>query len=103
MTPKSGQYLTWQMQNGATLDLTSSLDEVLAAFFTFVVGIIGFGVVRDPIACKPAVMAETDQYIAFGSNTAPSSTTRVENAHLGTDARPSISTNAAPSSAEKAA
>jgi glutamate synthase domain-containing protein 1 len=27
----------------------------------------GFGVVRDPIACKPAVMAETDQYVAFGS------------------------------------
>ena len=26
-----------------------------------------FGVVRDPIACKPAVMAETDQYVAFGS------------------------------------
>ena len=22
---------------------------------------------RDPIACKPAVMAETDQYVAFGS------------------------------------
>ncbi|TIU78627.1 MAG: glutamine amidotransferase, partial [Mesorhizobium sp.] len=21
----------------------------------------------DPIACKPAVMAETDQYVAFGS------------------------------------
>jgi methylamine---glutamate N-methyltransferase subunit A len=24
-------------------------------------------VVRDPIACKPAVLAETDQYVAFGS------------------------------------
>ncbi len=22
---------------------------------------------RDPIACKPAVMAETDQYVAFAS------------------------------------
>ena len=22
---------------------------------------------RDPIACKPAVMAETDHYVAFGS------------------------------------
>ena len=22
---------------------------------------------RDPIACKPAVMAETDGYVAFGS------------------------------------
>ena len=27
----------------------------------------GFGVLRDGIACKPAVMAETDQYVAFGS------------------------------------
>ena len=27
----------------------------------------GFGVLRDPIACKPAVMAETDDYVAFGS------------------------------------
>jgi len=24
-------------------------------------------VMRDPIACKPAVMAETDRYVAFGS------------------------------------
>ena len=28
---------------------------------------VGFAVLRDPIACKPAVMAETDQYVAFGS------------------------------------
>ncbi|MGB1035092.1 MAG: class II glutamine amidotransferase [Paracoccaceae bacterium] len=62
-------YLTWQMQNGATLGeaLESSLDD-LDGFFTFVVGTKdGFGVVRDPIACKPAVMAETDAYVAFGS------------------------------------
>jgi methylamine---glutamate N-methyltransferase subunit A len=40
----------------------------LDGFFTFVVGTKnGFGVVRDPIACKPAVMAETDEYVAFGS------------------------------------
>ncbi len=62
-------YLTWKMQNGATLGqaLEDSLDD-LDGFFTFVVGTKdGFGVVRDPIACKPAVMAETDQYVAFGS------------------------------------
>ena len=53
----------------------NKLSEAMAAtltdldgFFTFVVGTKnGFGVVRDPIACKPAVMAETDQYVAFGS------------------------------------
>jgi glutamate synthase domain-containing protein 1 len=40
----------------------------LDGFFTFVVGTKNcFGVVRDPIACKPAVMAETDHYVAFGS------------------------------------
>ena len=44
-----------------------SLDD-LDGFFTFVVGTEnGFGVLRDPIACKPAVMAETDHYVAFGS------------------------------------
>ena len=53
----------------------NKLSEAMAAtltdldgFFTFVVGTKnGFGVVRDPIACKPAVMAETDEYVAFGS------------------------------------
>jgi amidophosphoribosyltransferase len=68
-TEVGAAYLTWQMQNGATLGeaLESSLED-LDGFFTFVVGTKdGFGVVRDPIACKPAVMAETDQYVAFGS------------------------------------
>ena len=68
-TEVGAAYLTWQMQNGATLGeaLESSLDD-LDGFFTFLVGTKdGFGVVRDPIACKPAVMAETDQYVAFGS------------------------------------
>ena len=68
-TEVGAAYLTWQMQKGATLGeaLESSLDD-LDGFFTFLVGTKdGFGVVRDPIACKPAVMAETDQYVAFGS------------------------------------
>ncbi len=68
-TEVGAAYLTWRMQNGATLGqaLESSLED-LDGFFTFVVGTKdGFGVVRDPIACKPAVMAETDQYVAFGS------------------------------------
>jgi len=68
-TEVGAAYLTWKMQNGATLGeaLEASLTD-LDGFFTFVVGTKeGFGVVRDPIACKPAVMAETDQYVAFGS------------------------------------
>ena len=68
-TEVGAAYLTWKMQNGSSLGeaLESSLKD-LDGFFTFVVGTKdGFGVVRDPIACKPAVMAETDQYVAFGS------------------------------------
>jgi len=62
-------YLTWKMHQGKNLGeaLEASLED-LDGFFTFVVGTKdGFGVVRDPIACKPAVMAETDQYVAFGT------------------------------------
>lgn len=68
-TEVGAAYLTWKMREGSSLGeaLESSLDD-LDGFFTFVVGTKdGFGVVRDPIACKPAVMAETDQYVAFGS------------------------------------
>jgi methylamine---glutamate N-methyltransferase subunit A len=68
-TEVGAAYLTWKMREGASLGeaLESSLDD-LDGFFTFVVGTRdGFGVVRDPIACKPAVMAETDAYVAFGS------------------------------------
>jgi glutamate synthase domain-containing protein 1 len=62
-------YLTWRMRQGLDLGgaLQAALDD-LDGFYTFVVGTeSGFGVLRDPIACKPAVMAETDDYVAFGS------------------------------------
>lgn len=62
-------YLTKQMLDGQSLEgaLKSSLDD-LDGFFTFVVGTEkGFGVLRDAIAVKPAVMAETDDYVAFAS------------------------------------
>lgn len=62
-------YLTSRMRAGDTLGqaLEHSLDD-LDGFYTFVVGTeSGFGVLRDPIACKPAVMAETEAYVAFGS------------------------------------
>ena len=68
-TEVAAAYLTAEMAKGKDLGqaLSGALDD-LDGFFTFVVGTkSGFGVVRDPIACKPAVMAETDQYVAFGS------------------------------------
>jgi len=68
-TEVAAAYLTHKMKQGLNLGdaLTAGLAD-LDGFYTFVVGTKdGFGVVRDPIACKPAVMAETDQYVAFGS------------------------------------
>jgi amidophosphoribosyltransferase len=62
-------YLMWRLQEGDTLAgaLESALEE-LDGFFTFAVGTAdGFAVLRDPIACKPAVMAETDSWVAIAS------------------------------------
>lgn len=68
-TEVAAGYFTYQMSQGATLKeaLEKGLND-LDGFYTFVVGTRdGFAVVRDPIACKPAVMAETDDYVAFAS------------------------------------
>lgn len=62
-------FLTWKMRSGASLEqaMEASLG-ALDGFYTFVIGTeSGFGVLRDPIACKPAVMAETDRWVAFGT------------------------------------
>jgi glutamate synthase domain-containing protein 1 len=62
-------YLMWRMQEGATLEqaLEGCLED-LDGFYTFAIGTAdGFAVLRDPIACKPAVMAETDDWVAMAS------------------------------------
>ena len=62
-------YLTWRMREGASLEqaLEACMDD-LDGFYTFAVGTAdGFAVLRDPIACKPAVMAETDDWVAIAS------------------------------------
>ena len=62
-------YLTHRMAEGASLEeaLESSLHD-LDGFFTFAIGTRdGFAVLRDGIACKPAVLAETDQWVAMAS------------------------------------
>ena len=40
----------------------------LDGFYTFAIGTRdGFAVLRDPVACKPAVLAETDDWVAMSS------------------------------------
>jgi amidophosphoribosyltransferase len=62
-------YLTWKLRQGISLKqaLEDALDD-LDGFFTFCIGTKdGFAVVRDPIACKHAVMAETDDWVAMAT------------------------------------
>ncbi len=68
-TEVAAGYMSWRMRQGDSLEQTlSSSLAALDGFYTFVVGTeSGFGVLRDPIACKPAVMAETDRWVAFGT------------------------------------
>lgn len=68
-TEVAAGYITWRMRQGLPLEgaLLAALND-LDGFYTFVVATAsGFAVLRDPIACKPAVMVETDAYVAFGT------------------------------------
>ena len=68
-TEVAAGYLAWRLREGATLEqaLEGCLDD-LDGFYTFAVGTAdGFAVLRDPIACKPAVLGETDDWVAMGS------------------------------------
>ena len=62
-------YLMWRLREGDSLE--DALDRALRdldGFYTFAIGTRdGFAVLRDPIACKPAVMAETDDWVAMAS------------------------------------
>ena len=65
----AARYVAHRMSEGASLReaLEAALKD-LDGFYTFAVGTIdGFAVVRDGIACKPAVMAETDDWVAMAS------------------------------------
>jgi glutamate synthase domain-containing protein 1 len=68
-TEVAAAYLTWRLREGDTLE--AALESCLTAldgFYTFLVGTAdGFAVLRDPIACKPAVLAETDEWVAMAS------------------------------------
>ena len=68
-TEVAAGYLSYKMEEGLSLKgaLEESLND-LDGFFTFTVGTkSGFAVLRDPIACKPAVIAETENWVAMSS------------------------------------
>ena len=68
-TEVAAGYLTWRLREGDALDeaLEAAVDD-LDGFYTFAVATRdGFAVLRDPIACKPAVLAETEDWVAMVS------------------------------------
>jgi glutamate synthase domain-containing protein 1 len=68
-TEVAAGYLAWRLREGASLEqaLEGCLHD-LDGFYTFLVGTAdGFAVLRDPIACKPAVLAETEEWVAMAS------------------------------------
>jgi glutamate synthase domain-containing protein 1 len=63
------RYLHWRLTEGDTLE--EALEHAFRdfdGFFTFLMGTRDkLALVRDPFACKPAVVAETDEYVAIAS------------------------------------
>jgi len=62
-------YLAWRLREGDSIE--EALERALVdldGFYTLAIGIeSGFAILRDPIACKPAVVAETDDWVAMSS------------------------------------
>jgi amidophosphoribosyltransferase len=68
-TEVAAGYLSYKMDDGYSLKkaLEDALDD-LDGFYTFAVGTKnGFAVLRDRIACKPAVIAETEDWVGMAS------------------------------------
>ena len=68
-TEAACRFLEWRLREGD--DLESALQkgfEELDGFYTFLMGTPDkLDLIRDPFACKPAVVAETDDYVAIAS------------------------------------
>jgi methylamine---glutamate N-methyltransferase subunit A len=68
-TEAACRFLEWRMQEGD--DLKAAMQkgfEALDGFYTFLMGTADqLALVRDAFACKPAVVAETDDYVAIAS------------------------------------
>jgi glutamate synthase domain-containing protein 1 len=63
------RYVHWRLEQGESLE--TALDHAFEDFDGFFTFLMGTGdkhaLVRDPFACKPAVVAETDDYVAIAS------------------------------------
>lgn len=68
-TEAACRFLEWRMREGDGIE--SAIEQgftELDGFFTFLIGTRnGMSLVRDPFACKPAIVAETDDYVAVAS------------------------------------
>jgi methylamine---glutamate N-methyltransferase subunit A len=68
-TEAACRFLEWRLREGD--DLPAALArafEVLDGFYTFLMGTpTALALIRDPFACKPAVVAETDDFVAIAS------------------------------------
>ena len=68
-TEAACRFLEWRMQEGNDLEtaLKQGFEE-LDGFYTFLMGTADkLALVRDAFGCKPAVVAETDDYVAIAS------------------------------------
>jgi glutamate synthase domain-containing protein 1 len=68
-TEAACRFLEWRMREGDELEaaLQKGFEE-LDGFYTFLIGTEDkLALVRDPFACKPAIVAETDDYVAIAS------------------------------------
>lgn len=68
-TEVAAGYISWRLRSGDTIDeaLQNALKD-LDGFYTLAIGVEnGFAILRDPIACKPAVVAENDDWVAMSS------------------------------------
>ncbi|MFZ3042824.1 MAG: amidophosphoribosyltransferase [Thiobacillus sp.] len=68
-TEAACRFLEWRLREGDDLEIALQKGfEELDGFYTFLMGTPDkLALIRDPFACKPAVVAETDDYVAIAS------------------------------------
>lgn len=68
-TEAACRFLEWRLREGDDLEVALQKGfEELDGFYTFLMGTPDtLALIRDPFACKPALVAETDDYVAIAS------------------------------------